>query len=176
MLENINMSKFFLADPLVLTELSIQAKDYRIYQYLCHNYNVKKLTAFVRLVNIAGQFQLPMAEVQAALSRLAKIRIEGLPLLKITTNNKHIVFDMPRHKHFIKALGFEKYRSSLGWKMLREHTAPVINKKYLFPELDQHQLFDKLNDLPIEQLRKFKEEDFAYGWVLRNVKKHKQIS
>jgi len=66
LLENINMSKFFLADPLVLTELSIQAKDYRIYQYLCHNYNVKKLTAFVRLVNIAGQFQLPMAEVQAA--------------------------------------------------------------------------------------------------------------
>ena len=50
------MSKFYLTDPNINT-LPLNDLQFRIYQYLCANYNVKKQEAFVRIVNIAGQFQ-----------------------------------------------------------------------------------------------------------------------
>lgn len=173
---NINMSKFYLADPLVLSENAIDPFDFRIYQYCCKNYDVKKFQPFIRLVNIAGCFQLSLEQVQASLSRLAKVRVNGLPLIKISDNGKYLCFAMPRHTEFIKSLGFQRYNSSRAWKLLKEHTAQEIKTDYLYSNLDQYELFDKLNSLPKEQLLNINEDKIMYKWVLKNVKKHRQIT
>lgn len=170
------MSKFYLSDPLVLSENAIEAMDFRIYEYCCKNYDVKKFKAFIRLVNIAGCFQLSLEQVQASLSRLDKVRVNDLPLIKIGDNGKYLTFDMPRHTEFIKSLGFQRYNSSRAWKLLKEHTAQEIKTDYLYSNLDQYELFDKLNSLPKEQLLNINEEKIMYRWVLKNVKKHRNIT
>ena len=55
---NKNMSSFYLSDPKVLNELKLLDEDFRIYQHCCKQFNVKTLNSFVRVVDIAGQFQL----------------------------------------------------------------------------------------------------------------------
>ena len=67
------MSKFYLTDPNINT-LPLNDLQFRVYQYLCANYNVKKQEAFIRIVNIAGQFQLTKDEVQQLLVDLSKIK------------------------------------------------------------------------------------------------------
>ena len=52
------MSTFYLSYPLVLNELRLQDDDFRIYQHCCRQFNVKTLNCFIRLVDIAGQFQI----------------------------------------------------------------------------------------------------------------------
>ena len=66
------MSNFYLSDPLVLNELSLQDDDFRIYQHCCRQFNVKTFTVFIRLVDIAGQFQLSIEQVQHSLARMTK--------------------------------------------------------------------------------------------------------
>ena len=39
---------------------------------------------------------------------MTRIRIGGEPLIKIKDSGKYLVFDMPRHKEFIKQIGFMK--------------------------------------------------------------------
>jgi len=70
------MKSFFISDPEVIKEIKIIPSDYRIYEYLCLNFNVKSHEAFVRIVNIAGQFQLSQTEVKDSLLRLSKIIIK----------------------------------------------------------------------------------------------------
>ena len=147
------MSKFYLSDPLVLTENAIE-----------------------RLVNIAGCFQISLEQVQAALQRLTKIRVNNLPLIKISDNGKYLTFDMPRHTEFVKSLGFQRFNSSRAWKLLKEHTAQEIKTDYLYKDLDQYELFDKLCSLPKEQLLSISEDKLMYRWVLKNVKKHRNYS
>ena len=60
--------------------------QFRIYQYCCANYNVKKQEAFIRIVNIGGQFQLTKDEVQE-LIELSKIKHLDLPLIAIKKIN-----------------------------------------------------------------------------------------
>ena len=48
-----------------------------------------------------------MEQVQHSLARMTRIRIEGEPLIKIKDSGKYLVFDMPRHKVFIKSIGFK---------------------------------------------------------------------
>ena len=67
------MSKFYLTDPNINT-LPLNDFQFRIYQYCCANYNVKKQQAFIRIVNIGGQFQLTKDEVQEQLIELSKIK------------------------------------------------------------------------------------------------------
>ena len=99
------MSNFYLSDPLVLNELKLQDEDFRIYQHCCRQFNVKTLNSFIRIVEIAGQFQLSIEQVQHSLARMTRIRIQGLPLIKISEGPKYLIFDMPRHKEFIKQIG-----------------------------------------------------------------------
>ena len=47
---------------------------------------------------------------------MTRIRIDSEPLIKIKDAGKYLVFDLPRHKTFIKDLGFKRYNSSKGWK------------------------------------------------------------
>ena len=169
------MSNFYLSDPQVLNELRLQDNDFRIYCHCCKQFNVKTLSAFVRLVDIAGQFQLSMEQVQLSISRLARIRIEGEPLIKIRDAGKYLVFDMPRHKTFIKSLGFQRYNSSKGWKHLKDHIAnKPTNKKYIFDKLDQYQLEYKLISLTTEEFNKINETDLKYPWSYRNAKKSRK--
>ena len=70
------MSSFYLSDPKVLNELKLLDEDFRIYQHCCKQFNVKTLNSFVRVMDIAGQFQLTTEQVQLSLGR--KIEIGGL--------------------------------------------------------------------------------------------------
>ena len=169
------MSSFYLSDPKVLNELRLQDDDFRIYCHCCKQFNVKTLTAFVRLVDIAGQFQLSMEQVQLSIARLARIRIENEPLIKIRDVGKYLVFDMPRHKVFIKSIGFQRFNSNKGWKHLRDHLSNrEVKIKYLYPKLDQYELLDLLLELPDDQFNNLKETDLQYPWVLRNAKKFRK--
>ena len=171
------MSNFYLSDPLVLNELKLQDEDFRIYQHCCRQFNVKTLNSFIRIVEIAGQFQLSIEQVQHSLARMTRIRIQGLPLITVKEKSKYLVFDMPRHREFIKQIGFMKFNSSKGWKVLRECITQVAtNKTYKFPKLDMYQLQDHLAKMPDEELNKLKEEDLLYGWILRNEKKHRKYN
>ena len=170
------MSSFFLSDTKVLTELELTDQEYRIYQYCCRQFNVKTLSCFIRLVDIAGQFQIPLLQVQEALDKMTRIKIDDLQLIKIRDAGKYLEFDMPRHKHFIKQVGFTKFGSSKGWSALKGHVQQFTQKKYLFPNLDQHELFDKLSDLSDEDFNKVKVDDLKYQWVYKNVKRYRTSS
>ena len=167
------MSNFYLSDTKVLKETKINNLDFRVYSYCCHQFNVKTLTSFIRLVDISGTFQIGLEQVQESLNRLARIHIDGLALISIRDAGKYLVFDMPRHKHFIQQIGFTRFGSSKGWSTLKNHTQQFTTKKYLYPNLDQYELFDKLNDLPIEEFNKINPNDLMYSWIYRDVKKHR---
>ena len=168
------MSKFYLTDPNINT-LPLTDLQFRIYQYLCGQYNIKKQQAFVRIVNIAGQFKLTKDEVQEELIVLSEIRHLDLPLITIK-QDKYISFDMPSHKKFLESIGFKKYQSA-GWKVLNGHLKEIHNKEiqkvYLYPRLDQYELREQLEDLPTEDLSKIKKDQLLYPWVLRDVIKNR---
>ena len=168
------MSKFYLTDPNINT-LPMTALQFKIYHYCCANYNVKKLQAFIRIVNIGGQFQLTKDEVQEQLIELSKIKHLDLQLISIEQKN-YISFDMPAHKKFLESIGFKKF-SNYGWRVLNGHLKEIntkeLNKEYLYPRLDQYELYDKLDDLPTEELLKINKKRLIYPWVLRNVIKNR---
>ena len=168
------MSKFYLTDPNINT-LPMTALQFKIYHYCCANYNVKKPEAFIRIVNIGGQFQLTKDEVQKELIELSKIKHLELPLIKIN-EGKFISFEMPSHKKFLESIGFKKF-SNYGWRVLNNHLKEIhtqeIKREYLYPRLDQYELYDQLSDLPTEELNKIKKEQLQYPWVLRNVIKNR---
>ncbi len=171
------MSSFYLSDPLVLNELRLQDDDFRIYQHCCRQFNVKTLNSFIRVVEIAGQFQLSLEQVQHSLARMTRIRVQGLPLLTVKEGSKYLIFDMPRHREFIKQIGFMKFNSSKGWKALRGCITNVAsNKVYKFPKLDMYELQDLLADMPDDQLNNLKEADLQYPWLLKNEKKSRKIN
>ena len=168
------MSKFYLTDPNINT-LPLTDLQFRIYQYLCGQYNIKKQQAFIRIVNIAGQFQLTKDEVQEELIVLSNIRHLDLPLITIK-QDKYISIDMPSHKKFLESIGFKKYQSA-GWRVLNGHLKEIHNKEikkvYLYPRLDQYELREQLEDLPTEDLSKIKKDQLLYPWVLRDVIKNR---
>ncbi len=168
------MSKFYLADPNINT-LPMSDVQYKIYQYCCANYNVKKHEAFIRIVNIGGQFQLTKDEVQKELIELSKIKHLDLPLITIK-NNGYISFDMPAHRKFLESIGFKKF-SNYGWRVLNSHLKEIntkeVKKEYLYPTLDQYELYDQLQDLPTEELNKITKDQLQYPWVLRDVIKNR---
>lgn len=168
------MSKFYLTDPNINT-LPLSDLQFRIYHYCCQNYNVKKQEAFIRIVNIAGLFQLTKDEVQKELIELSKIKHLDLPLITIK-NNGYISFDMPSHRKFLESIGFKKF-SNYGWRVLNNHLNEVhtqeLTKEYLYPNMDQYELYDELIDLPIEELNKIKKDQLKYPWVLKNVFKNR---
>ena len=168
------MSKFYLTDPNINT-LPLTDLQFRIYQYLCAQYNIKKQQAFIRIVNIGGQFQLTKDEVQKELIELSKIEHLDLPLISIEQKN-YISFDMPAHKKFLESIGFKKFQSA-GWRVLNSHLKQIhtkeLNVDYLYPTLDQHELYDQLDDLPTEELKKINPKRLKYPWKLNEVIKNR---
>ena len=166
------MSNFYLSDPKVLNELKLLDEDFRIYQHCCKQFNVKTLNSFVRVVDIAGQFQISIEQVQHSLARLSRIRVEGLPLITVRQKDHYLTFDMPRHRAFIKQICFAKFNSSKGWKALRGCIQNVASqKKYKFDKLDQWELLDKLEKMPEEEFKRIKPSDLLFPWMYTNAKK-----
>ena len=87
-----------------------------------------------------------------------------------------IIFDMPSHRKFLESIGFKKY-SNYGWRVLNNHLNEIntkqLKKEYLYPGLDQYELYDELIDLPEEELKKVTKDQLQYPWVLRNVIKNR---
>ena len=168
------MSNFYLSDPNVVINGNIKPLEYRIYSYCCSQFNVKKMSAFIRIVNIGGQFQMTKEEVEKVLISLSKIRLYERELISIKDGPKYIIFDMPAHKYFLENIGFKKYKSYKGWRALngylkqREDTGKV----YLYPNLDQYALLDKLQGLPPAELAEIKKkpDQLRYPWMLKSVK------
>ena len=167
------MSNFYLSDPNILINGNIKPLEYRIYSYCCSQFNVKKMSAFIRIVNIGGQFQLSKEEVEKILISLSNIRLYERELISIKDGPKYILFDMPAHKYFLENIGFKKYKSYKGWKALsgylkqREDTGKV----YLYPDLDQYALLEKLQSLPPAELAEIKKkpDQLRYPWMLKSV-------
>jgi len=153
------MASFYISDPKVLNLLTIDNQEWRIYSYICQQFNAKELKSFIRLVNIAGQFQISLETVQKCLDKLSKIEVEGLKLISIEDTGSYLKFDMPRHKAFIQSLGFKKYNTSRGWRTLKQHVSPEVKHNYKFADLDQYQLEEKLSSLPLVELNQMKDSD-----------------
>ena len=164
------MSNFYLTDPNIITA-PLTHQEFKIYHYLCKNYNVQKHTAYVRLVDIAGLFQLQTKEVEEILIKFCQIKVNDLPLISMK-QDKYISFDMPSHKKFIESLGFKKY-SNQGFRTLNGHFKQIqeaeqnIVRNYLYPGLDQWELLEKLEGLPTEEFKKVKPEQLQYPWILK---------
>ena len=77
------MSNFYLSDPNVLINGNLKPLEYRIYSYCCSQFNVKKMSAFIRIVNIGGQFQMTKEEVENILINLSKIKVNDKQLISI---------------------------------------------------------------------------------------------
>lgn len=164
------MTKFYLADPDIQT-VGLSRLQFQIYHYLCQNYNVKKHEPFVRIVAIGGMFQLSKEEVQAELVELTKYKLQELPLLTIS-KQKYFEFTMPAHKKFLESVGFKKF-SQQGWKTLNSHLNQVHEQEqkidYLFPNFDQYELYDHLDDLPTDELNKIDKAKLKYPWMYDKV-------
>jgi len=170
------MSKFYLTDPNIINA-ALTDKEFRIYHYCCSNYNVQKRSAYIRIVDIAGLFQLTKKEVEELLIKLSQIKVNDLPLISMK-KERYISFDMPSHKKFLEEIGFGKY-SSKGFKALNGYlkqlhtTEQEIIKNYLYPTLDQWELYEQLDDLPTEELKKIKHSQLKYPWKLDEVIKNR---
>ena len=168
------MSKFYLTDPNVITA-ALTDKEFRIYNYLCSNYNVTKHSAYVRLVDIAGLFQLTTKEVEEILIKFCQIKVNDLPLISIK-KDKYVIYSMPSHKQFLEQIGFKQNKSYQGFKTVNGYLNKVhtkeqqVIKKYLYPGLDYWDLLDKLESLPIDEFKKITKEQLQYPWVLKDVK------
>ena len=174
------MKNFSITDTKVLTENKVSHFDYRIYEYLCANFNIKKVSAYVRITDIAGHFTLSLPQVKESLGRLSKIVIDGSPLLTIEDGPHYLIFDMPRHKKFLDSIGFRKHSAAAGWKnlssYLKQNQDSKIVKLYLYPNLDQSQLDDKLRTLSDEQFSKLHASQFQYPWIFKNEKERRTNS
>ena len=171
------MQKFYLADKEVI-KLQISDQHFRVYNYWCAQYNVKKLKSFINYIQTASDLFIPVDKVKKILTDLCNVVVEGDALVSATNNEAHrrIDFDLPRYKSFIKSIGFLGYNSAKGWTNLQQHLQkdPVqLNKVYKFPKLDQHELFDKLNELSDDELKSITVSELRYPWVLNNVLKER---
>ena len=167
------MSKFYLADPNIITA-ALTDREFKIYHYLCKNYNVTKHTAYVRLVDIAGLFQLTTKEVEEILVKFCQIKVNDLPLMNII-KDKYNIYSMPSHKQFLDQIGFKQNNSFKGYKTIngflkqRDKQEQEIIVNLIYPKLDRYELQDKLEGLPIEELKKINPKQLKYGWILKDV-------
>ena len=165
------MSNFYLSDPNILTA-TLTVQEFKIYHYLCKNYNVQKHTAYVRLVDIAGLFQLTTKEVEEILIKFCQIKVNDLPLINIT-KEKYTTYSMPSHKKFLEQIGFKQNNSYKGFKAINGYLKQVhtkeqkIIKNYIYPKLSEWELLDKLESLPTEEFEKVKEDQLKYPWMLK---------
>ena len=80
---------------------------------------------------------------------------------------------MPSHKQFLEAIDFKQNKSYQGFKTINGYLKQVhdkeqqIIKNYLYPGLQEWELLEKLEGLPIEEFKKIKSDQLKYPWVLK---------
>jgi|TARA_B110000858_G_scaffold58043_1_gene67580 hypothetical protein len=120
------MRQFYISDPAVF-DLEMSAFDFRLYSYLCKNYDLKRLAPFVRMIDCADHFVVPMPKIKEALQRLSLMNIDYKPLI---THKKFTYFDMPRYKHFLENIKFKKDYSNKGFNKVKQNVYTYRNGNY----------------------------------------------
>ena len=120
------MRQFYISDPKIF-ELDMSASDFRLYEYLCKNYDLKRLTPFVRMVDCADTFSIPLPKIKEALERLSLMNIDYKPLI---THKNFTYFNMPRYKYFLESIKFRKNYSRAGWSKLKQNVDTYKNGSY----------------------------------------------
>lgn len=168
------MSKFYLTDPKIFN-LKLQDKSFIVYQHCCSNFNIKKFEPFIRLINIANDLKIGMDQVNNAITNLTYHKLDGLPLVTMEHNGKWVEYDMPSHKFFLERIGFTRLSSTAGYNKVKKMFRDIeIKTNYKFTNLDMYELEEKLNDMNIDEFKKYTKKDFQYPWVYERVKKNKE--
>ena len=111
------MRQFYISDPKIF-ELDMSDFDFRLYEYLCKNYDLKRLTAYVRMIDAADKFKVPLPKIKESLDRLSRISIDYKPLIK---HQDFKYFEMPRYKAFLESIQFRKNYTAKGWRQIRSN-------------------------------------------------------
>ena len=101
--------------------------DFRLYEYLCKNYDLKRLSPYVRMVDCADNFTTPLPKIKEALDRLSKLNIDFKPLI---THKNFTYFDMPRYKYFLESIKFRKNYTRAGWYKLKQNVNTYKDGRY----------------------------------------------
>ena len=101
--------------------------DFRLYSYLCKNYDLKRLTPFVRMVDCADNFIVPLDQIKASLQRLSLMNIDYKPLI---THKNFTYFDLPRYKEFLVSIKFTKNYSNRGFNKVKQNIYTYKNGIY----------------------------------------------
>ena len=121
-----HLRQFYLSDPKIFN-LKMSDFDFRLYSYLCKNYDLKRLTPFVRMVDCADNFIVPLDQIKAALQRLSLMNIDYKPLI---THKNFTYFDMPRYKEFLASIKFTKNCSNRGFNKVKQNIYTYENGEY----------------------------------------------
>ena len=76
--------------------------------------------------------------------------------------------DDPEERKFL--LGMAVYMKSEHEEKIN---TKIIKTDYLYPRLDQYELYDQLDDLPTVELKKIKKSQLKYPWKLDEVIKNR---
>lgn len=168
------MSKFLIINPEIY-KLNLSDQEFRVYFYICSQFNMKKKQAYVRIVDIAGQFQLTKNEVENILINFTKIIHDGHALVSIDKSEGYYKFDLPSHQKFLSSIGFAKHNQAHGFRAINGYLKQLKEtaNNYLFKDLDQYELMEKLESMSVEELQKIKPEQLRYQWVYKNVIKNR---
>jgi hypothetical protein len=120
------LRQFYISDPKIF-ELDMSDFDFRLYEYLCKNYDLKRLTPYVRMVDCADHFTKQLPEIKDALDRLSLMNIDFKPLI---THKNFTYFDMPRYKHFLESIKFRKNYTRSGWSKIKQNVNTYKDGRY----------------------------------------------
>jgi len=120
------LRQFYISDPKIF-DLEMSAFDFKLYSYLCKNYDLKRLTAYVRMIDCADTFSIPLPKIKEALERLSLMNIDYKPLI---THKNFTYFNMPRYKYFLESIKFRKNYSRAGWSKLKQNVDTYKNGAY----------------------------------------------
>jgi len=115
------LRQFYISDPKIF-ELDMSAFDFRLYDY-----DLKRLSPYVRMVDCADNFTTPLPKIKEALQRLSLLSIDYKPLI---THKNFTYFDMPRYKYFLESIKFRKNYSRAGWSKLKQNVNSYKNGAY----------------------------------------------
>jgi len=108
-------------------QVKITDFDFKLYSYLCKNYDLKRLKPFVRIIDCADFMVVPIPKIKEALQRLSVLNIDYKPLI---THKNFTYFDMPRYKHFLETIKFAKNFSNKGYNNLKRNIYTYLNGNY----------------------------------------------
>ena len=105
----------------------MSAFDFKLYSYLCKNYDLKRLTAYVRMIDCADIFSTPLPKIKEALQRLSLMNIDYKPLI---THKSFTYFDLPRYRYFLESIKFQKNFSNRGFNKVKQNIYTYKNGHY----------------------------------------------